>query len=130
SNFKKKRRLNTMKNYKMYINGEFVESENGEYMDVYNPSTGTLVSRVPSATKTDIQKAIDSAEKAQIPWESLPAVERGSFLHKIATKIRENADEIAYLISEEVGKTKELSTVETYFTADYLDYMAEWARRY
>src|SRR5699024_2903815 len=75
-------------------------------------------------------KAIDSAEKAQIPWESLPAVERGAFLHKIASKIRENADEIAYLISEEVGKTKELSTVETYFTADYLDYMAEWARRY
>src|SRR5699024_4249323 len=40
------------------------------------------------------------------------------------------AEEIAQLISEEVGKTMELSTVETYFTANYMDYMAEWARRY
>src|SRR5699024_6935825 len=119
-----------MKTYKMYIDGEFVESENKEYMDIYNPSDGSVVSKVPSATKSDVQKAIKAAEKAQSSWEALPAVERGNYLHKIANKIRENVDEIAYLISEEVGKTKELSTVETYFTADYLDYMAEWARRY
>src|SRR5699024_142698 len=106
-----------MKTYKMYINGEFVESESGEYMEVYNPSDGSLISKVPSATKTDVQKAINSAEKAQASWESLPAIERGAYLHKMADKIRENAEEIAYLISEEVGKTKELSTVETYFTA-------------
>lgn len=119
-----------MRTYKMYIDGEFVESENKEYMDVYNPSDGSVVSKVPSATKSDVQKAIKAADKAQSSWEALPAIERGDYLHKIANKIRENVDEIAYLISEEVGKTKELSTVETNFTADYLDYMAEWARRY
>jgi len=119
-----------MKTYKMYINGKFVESENGEYMNVYNPSNGLVISQVPSGTKSDVQKAIEAADKAQSYWESLPAVKRGEFLHKIADKIRENSDKIAYLISEEVGKTKELSTVEANFTADYLDYMAEWARRY
>jgi len=118
------------KTYQMYINGEFVESENGEYIEVENPSNGQIISKVPSGTKNDAVKAIEAAEKAQEDWEALPAVERGEYLHKIADKVREHADEIAYLISEEVGKTKELSTVEANFTADYIDYMAEWARRY
>lgn len=119
-----------VKTHKMYIDGKFVETESEEYLDVHNPSTGEKISKIPSGTVSDVKKAIDAADKAQDGWESLPAVERGVYLHKIADKIRENADEISRLISEEVGKTQELATVETYFTADYLDYMAEWARRY
>lgn len=118
------------KKYLMYIDGKFVEGENKEYDNVFNPSTDELVSQVPVGTVNDVKIAIDAADRAQDMWESLPAVERGVYLHKIADKIRENADEIAYIISEEIGKTKELSTVEVNFTADYIDYMAEWARRY
>lgn len=119
-----------MNQHKMYINGEFILSSNGEFFDVINPATEEIISQVPKATKTDAKRAIDAAEEAQIAWEALPAVERGVYLHKIATKIREQVPEIAKLISEEVGKTLALSEVEVNFTADYLDYMAEWARRY
>lgn len=118
------------KKYQMYINGEFVESENKEYYDIFNPSTEELVSQVPLGTVQDVKKAIDAADDAQEEWEALPAVERGEYLRKIADKIRENADELTYIISEEIGKTKELANVEVNFTADYIDYMAEWARRY
>lgn len=69
-------------------------------------------------------------ETAQEAWERLPAIERGKYLRQIAVGIRERADEIARTISEEMGKTLSLATVEVHFTADYLDYMAEWARRY
>ncbi|MBC6315725.1 aldehyde dehydrogenase [Listeria grandensis] len=116
--------------HEMYINGEFVLSSNGEFFDVINPATEKIISQVPKATKADAKRAIDAAEDAQIAWEALPAVERGVYLHKIATKIREQVPKIAKLISEEVGKTLALSEVEVNFTADYLDYMAEWARRY
>ncbi|MBC1475033.1 aldehyde dehydrogenase [Listeria grandensis] len=116
--------------HKMYTNGEFVLSSNGEFFDVINPATEKIISQVPKATKADAKRAIDAAEDAQIAWEALPAVERGVYLHKIATKIREQVPKIAKLISEEVGKTLALSEVEVNFTADYLDYMAEWARRY
>lgn len=119
-----------MKKYQMYINGEFVEGENKEYSDVVNPSTDELVSQVPVGTVNDVKKAIDAADEAQDAWEALPAVERGNYLKAIASKIRENVTEIAHTISEEIGKTKELATVEVNFTADYIDYMAEWARRY
>lgn len=118
------------KKYLMYINGEFVEGENKEYDNVYNPSTDELVSQVPVGTVNDVRKAIDAADEAQENWEALPAVERGIYLRKIAAKIRENAEELAHIISEEIGKTQELSTVEVNFTADYIEYMAEWARRY
>ncbi|MDF9839367.1 MULTISPECIES: aldehyde dehydrogenase [unclassified Paenibacillus] len=119
-----------MEKHLMYINGQFTESETQEWMDVTNPSTDEVISQVPKATKNDVARAIDAADAAQSAWEETPAVERGKYLHAIANGIRAQADSIARLISEEVGKTLELSTVEVHFTADYLDYMAEWARRY
>ncbi|SET04455.1 lactaldehyde dehydrogenase / glycolaldehyde dehydrogenase [Paenibacillus sp. NFR01] len=119
-----------MEKHLMYINGQFTESETQEWMDVINPSTDEIISQVPKASKSDVVRAIDAAEAAQSAWEETPAVERGKYLHAIADGIRAEADSIARTISEEVGKTLELSTVEVHFTADYLDYMAEWARRY
>ena len=61
---------------------------------------------------------------------NLPAIERAGWLRKIAAGIRERAEEIAALIVAEGGKIQQLAAVEVSFTADYLDYMAEWARRY
>ncbi|OKP95312.1 aldehyde dehydrogenase [Paenibacillus sp. P46E] len=114
----------------MYINGQFTESEGKEWMDVTNPATDEVISQVPKATRNDVVRAIHAADEAQTVWEETPAVERGKYLHAIAEGIRADADSLARLISEEVGKTLELSTVEVNFTADYMDYMAEWARRY
>ncbi|SPY09598.1 aldehyde dehydrogenase A [Neisseria gonorrhoeae] len=51
-------------------------------------------------------------------------------MHKIAQGIRGRADELTDTIVAEGGKTKDLARVEVMFTADYLDYQAEWARRY
>lgn len=119
-----------MTKHLMYIDGQFTESEGKEWMEVTNPATDEVISQVPKATRNDVIRAINAAEEAQATWEETPAVERGKYLHAIADGIRAEADEIARLISEEVGKTLELSTVEVNFTADYLDYMAEWARRY
>ncbi|CAH1191946.1 Lactaldehyde dehydrogenase [Paenibacillus auburnensis] len=119
-----------MTKHLMYIDGQFTEAEGKEWMEVTNPATDEVISQVPKATRNDVIRAINAAEEAQSAWEETPAVERGKYLHAIADGIRAEADNIARLISEEVGKTLELSTVEVNFTADYMDYMAEWARRY
>ncbi|NBI43943.1 aldehyde dehydrogenase [[Haemophilus] felis] len=119
-----------MKQYQMYINGEFKDAAHGHTFEVYNPATEQAVSTVPRASDIDAKIAIDAADNAQEAWERLPAVERGKYLRLIANGIRERADEIARTITEEMGKTLALSLVEVNFTADYLDYMAEWARRY
>ncbi|MED4892780.1 MULTISPECIES: aldehyde dehydrogenase [Heyndrickxia] len=118
------------KTYQMYIDGEFTDAASKETSQVINPATEEVISEVPKATIEDVRRAIDAAERAQKSWEKCPSSERAKYLTAIAQEIRRNADALARVISEEVGKTLELSTTEVHFTADYIDYMAGWARRY
>ncbi|ELY4627647.1 aldehyde dehydrogenase family protein, partial [Cronobacter sakazakii] len=114
----------------MYIDGQFVQWQGEAWIDVVNPATEALISRIPDGTAEDARCAIDAAARAQAGWEALPAIERAGWLRKIAAGIREKAAEISALIVAEGGKTQQLASVEVSFTADYIDYMAEWARRY
>lgn len=114
--------------YKMYINGEFVESS--ETISVINPSDKKVISYIPKGTQKDVDAAVEAADAAQDSWGKLPAIERAGYLRKIAQKIRDNADMLAHTITQEQGKVLGLAQVEVNFTADYMDYMAEWARRY
>ncbi len=84
---------------------------------------------MPDSGPDVVDRAVASAKKAQKSWAKLPAIVRAGYLRKISAKIRENADEIAKTIVEEQGKIAGLAAVEAVFTADYFDYMAEWARR-
>ncbi|MBB4827055.1 lactaldehyde dehydrogenase/glycolaldehyde dehydrogenase [Sporosarcina luteola] len=122
--------VTTVKSYQLYINGEFVDSMSDEKTEVLNPATGKAISNVPKGTREDASKAIDAAEKAQKSWGKLPAIERARYLHAISAEIRKNVPHLARTISEEMGKVLPLAEVEVNFTADYIDYMAEWARRY
>jgi len=114
----------------MYIDGQFVAWQGEAWIDVINPATEEVISRIPDGSADDARKAIDAAERAQADWEALPAIQRAGWLRKIAAGIRERASEISALIVTEGGKIQQLAEVEVAFTADYLDYMAEWARRY
>ncbi|WP_448885496.1 aldehyde dehydrogenase [Citrobacter telavivensis] len=114
----------------MYIDGQFVTWNEDAWIDVVNPATEEVISRIPDGRAEDARKAIDAADRAQTDWEALPAIVRAGWLRKIAAGIRERADEISALIVAEGGKIQQLAEVEVSFTADYLDYMAEWARRY
>jgi lactaldehyde dehydrogenase/glycolaldehyde dehydrogenase len=117
-----------MKAYQNFVNGRFMSS-NGDTLDVINPATEEVISRVPETPVAQVCEAIDSAEKAQRSWGKLPPIQRAAHLRRIAAKVREHVDELAQVIVEEQGKTRSLARVEVEFTADYIDYMAEWARR-
>jgi len=114
----------------MYIDGQFVAWQGDAWIDVINPATEEVISRIPDGSAEEARKAIDAAERAQADWEALPAIQRAGWLRKISAGIRERASEISALIVAEGGKIQQLAEVEVGFTADYLDYMAEWARRY
>ncbi|MDR0832789.1 MAG: aldehyde dehydrogenase [Candidatus Symbiothrix sp.] len=119
-----------MNELKMYIDGQFVENKSGKWINVLNPSTEEVTSLMPDGTVEEVKTAIEAAEKAQIAWERVPAVERASYLIKIAAGIRKREKELTDIIVREGGKTQGLANVEILFTADYLEYMAGWARRY
>ena len=114
----------------MFIDGEFVPNNSRKMGKVINPATEEFISQIPQGTREDVDNAVNAAERAQKTWAKLPAIERANYIREIAIKIRENAPMLAKTIAEEQGKILSLATVEVNFTADYMDYMAESARRY
>lgn len=119
-----------MRKVQLYIDGVFKDAKSGETFEVINPSTEEVIATVAKASAEEAAEAVESCRVAQLEWEKLPAIERAGWLRKIAEGIRERGEEITEVIMAEGGKTRALAEVETYFTADYMDYMAEWARRY
>jgi lactaldehyde dehydrogenase/glycolaldehyde dehydrogenase len=115
--------------YHNFINNQFVPSTGTGRIEVKNPSTGQIICTVPDSTQADVDQALAAATAAQNAWARRPAIERAGALRTIAAKIRENVEPIARIIVEEQGKILPLARVEVAFTADYFDYMAEWARR-
>ncbi|MCC6681288.1 MAG: aldehyde dehydrogenase [Phycisphaeraceae bacterium] len=118
-----------MMNYKNLINGRFVPATGNGTMKVMNPSDGQPICMVPDSTAADVETAVEAATVAQKEWARRPAIQRAKVLHAIADKVRGQVEQLARVITEEQGKTLGLARVEVIFTADYIDYMAEWARR-
>jgi lactaldehyde dehydrogenase/glycolaldehyde dehydrogenase len=114
----------------MFINGEFLPASSSDMFPVINPATEEVISEVPHGTAADVEAAVMAATRAQKTWCRLPAIKRANCLREIAQAIRENKTTLARTISEEQGKILPLAEVEVSFTADYIDYMAEFARRY
>ena len=101
----------------MYIDGQFVTWHDDAWIDVVNPATEEVISRIPDGRAEDARKAIDAAERAQPEWEALPGIERANWLRKISAGIRQRASEISALIVAEGGKIQQLADVEVAFTA-------------
>jgi lactaldehyde dehydrogenase/glycolaldehyde dehydrogenase len=114
--------------YQMFIDGEFVTAPTPMTM-VVNPATEDLISEIPRGSADDVHAAVTAAEQAQRSWCRLPAIQRAGYLREIAQLVRANRDHLARTITEEQGKILPLAQVEVDFTADYLDYYAEFARR-
>ena len=81
--------------YNLYIDGEWVESTPGEVIEVENPANEEIYATVPAASEDEVQRALESAEKAQPEWARLPASQRGDGLIKLADGVRERKEDIA-----------------------------------
>ncbi|WP_286680816.1 aldehyde dehydrogenase [Tepidanaerobacter sp. EBM-49] len=118
-----------MKKYKVFINGEFIDAESQEIIEVTNPANGEIVSQVPSSSRDDVEKAIRSAVSAQSKWRRMPQIDRALYLKKIAIRLREQSDYFGKIICEEQGKPLSHAIGEVLGAADLFEYHAEWARR-
>ncbi|MGD0868254.1 MAG: aldehyde dehydrogenase [Bryobacteraceae bacterium] len=118
-----------MRDYDNFVNGRFTSSQSKDRITVVNPSDGQAICTVPDSTAGDVEDALAAAAAAQPDWAKRPAIQRAQALRAIAARIREQVEPLARLITEEQGKILDLARVEVSFTADYFDYMAEWARR-
>ena len=118
-----------MTTYAHYINGRFVSSTSGDPIVVLNPATGEQIASVPEAPDSLVDEAVAAARKAQPAWAALPAIERANHVRSVAAKVRDNTAHLVETLMREQGKIRDLATFEVTAMAQYLDYMAEWARR-
>lgn len=118
-----------MPSFQNFINGVFTPSSSEKQIEDINPSTGQLICTVPDSNDSDVDMALSAAAGAQPDWARRPAIERAKALRMIAQGVRNNIEPLARILSEEQGKILDLARTEVTFTADYFDYMAEWARR-
>jgi len=95
-----------MNRYRMYVNGERVESATGAWFPVYDPSTEEIMAEVPEASAADVDRAVKAARTAfdSGAWPQTTAQERGRLLFKLAEKIRAEAPKLAELESRNCGK--------------------------
>jgi lactaldehyde dehydrogenase / glycolaldehyde dehydrogenase len=112
-----------------YIDGEWVSPSSTATLKVHNPSTREVIATVPDSGAADVDRAVAAARAAQPAWERLPAIQRATHIRTVAARLREHKTRLARRISLEQGKILPLAEVEIDFTANYMDYMAEWARR-
>lgn len=90
---------------KLFINGKFVESKTNDWIDVHNPATNEVVTRVPKATQEEMLSAVDAAKEAFHPWSRASILTRQQVMFKYQQFIRENIHELAKIITLEQGKT-------------------------
>lgn len=110
--------------YKMYIDGQFVESSEGTLGDNINPSTGEVLNQVPQASLEDLDRALKAARRAQKSWKHVPPNERAEYLYQLSDLILEHKEIFAKVISTEVGKVLEQAMGEVEATAEYFKYYA------
>ncbi|MET3293040.1 UNVERIFIED_CONTAM: succinate-semialdehyde dehydrogenase/glutarate-semialdehyde dehydrogenase [Brevibacillus sp. OAP136] len=113
----------------MYINGEWVAAESGETLSVTNPATGETVGAVTFGDNRDAAKAIDAAHAAFASWSRLTARERSKYLYNLYELVRNSRDELAGIISAEMGKPLREAKGEVLGAADNFMWYAEEAKR-
>lgn len=113
----------------MFINGEWLEAEGGDTLRVLNPATGEEVGVVSYGDARDAKQAIEGAHQAFNGWSRLTARERSKYLYLLYELIRSHRDELAGIISAEMGKPLREAKGEVLGAADNFMWYAEEAKR-
>ncbi|HET7459156.1 MAG TPA: aldehyde dehydrogenase family protein [Gemmatimonadaceae bacterium] len=94
-----------MKTFKNFIAGQWVEPSSGEYFENVNPAdTSDVVGRFPLSTRADVDRAVKSAKRGFAIWSTTPAPARGDVLRRVGDLLTQRKEEIADLMTREMGK--------------------------
>ena len=114
---------------KAYINGEWVDAVDGRVFGVYNPANGELIIEVADLSAGAVTHAIDVAVPAQKSWAATPAKTRAMILRRWYDLVIENTDDLAIILTTEMGKPLAESKGEIAYGASFIDWFGEEARR-
>ena len=105
---------------KCFINGVWVEPDNGKMLDLINPSTGDFLSKIARGTSEDINKSVKAAQESE--WQKYTALKRGRVLLKMSQIVLEELDLLAELEAHDVGKPLKQARADAVALARYLEF--------
>src|SRR5947208_2645770 len=113
----------------LYIGGEWIDATEERTLPVEDPATGEALCEVADATPEDAKRALDAAVDMQAEWAAVPPIERGEILRRAFEKLVERADELALLMTLEMGKPIAESKAEIAYAAEFFRWFAGEATR-
>ena len=117
--------MTKLKEYKMFIDGEWVDSESKKKFETLNPENNEPWAVVPEASAKDVDKAVKSAQKAfEGKWPKLFPKERAKYLKAIGDQLRENAELLGKIETIDTGKLFKETKTQANYIAEYYDYYA------
>ncbi len=117
--------MTKLEEYKMFIDGSWVESESKKTFETLNPENNEPWAKVPEANSKDVDKAVKAAQKAfEGEWPKLFPRERGKYLREIANQLRENAEHLGKIETIDTGKLYKETKTQANYIAEYYDYYA------
>ncbi len=119
-----------MQQYKMWINGKFVNADSGKTFTTRNPATGEEIAEVPLAGKSDVEKAVAEAKKAFPAWSRMAQGDRSDIVLKIAQAVRKHIPELVKLETMEHGSPSWLAEQMLKFAVGNIEYAAAIARNH
>src|SRR5450759_3286471 len=93
-----------MREYKLFIDGEWMRSSSGDTFDEINPATLETIGKLQKASIEDVKSAVDSADDAFGKWSGTPAPQRAKILFRAARMLDEQKEDLASLLTMEMGK--------------------------
>ena len=116
--------------YKNFINGEWVKSKSNKTFENRNPAdTSDLVGTFQLSSQDDVDAAVTAAQAAFPNWRDTPAPERADYMYRVANKLRERKEEIAKLMTREMGKVIAETRGDMQEGIDTADFAAGEGRR-
>ncbi len=109
----------------MFIGGQWRESSTGARLDVEDPSTGEVLTTVADASVEDGRAALDAAVAAGPSWAATPPRDRGEILRRAFEMVTERKDDLALLMTLEMGKPLKESLTEITYGAEFFRWFAE-----
>ena len=117
--------MTKIQNFKMYIDGQWVESESGKTIETLNPENNEVWATVPEANKKDVDKAVKAAQKAfDNSWSNLHPRDRAKYLRSLANQLRDNAEHLGTIETKDTGKIFRETKTQANYIAEYYDYFA------
>ena len=117
--------MTKIQHFKMYINGEWVESESGKIIETLNPENNEVWATVPEANEKDVDKAVQAAQNAfENSWAILHPRDRAKYLRLLANQLRENAEHLGTIETIDTGKLFRETKTQANYIAEYYDYFA------